>query len=573
MNDLKSVCVEKMGCPECGAKKANQVFYNSDGTYSSYCFSCSHFSDNPYNEIDIAKLPKPKIKSREEIEEELKEVRDYPFVDVPQRKLRAANLEKFGVKVALNEADGKTPMAMYFPYTKNGNITGYQVKTVGFKENKVFSIGDAKGCDLFGWEEAKRSGAYRLIITEGPVDAVAVWQIYTRFNEKEEYLPAVVSLPYGAGQAYNSISKVSAEINRLFKEVIFCFDNDEAGKEAAKKCSLLIPKATSVILPEKDANACIMEGRAKAAYSALAFQKEVAKNTSLVRGASVRELAKQPAQFGELSLPFDNLNKALRGIRYGDNIYIAAGVKCGKTVLKNCLAAHFMSVDDQKVFMACPEESNVNSYKLIAGQLAGRVFHDPEVEFDEVAFDEVAPIIDKNLFMLDAFQHVGWSTLKRDIITAVEEGCKVVMIDPITNLTNGMESGEANRVLQDFAQDIAAMAQDLKFAAFMFSHLKANEAHLGEDRRQKYYEKGQFVDLGNCAHEAGGSIYSNQIAGSRAMMRSATGVWGILANKDPDLDEEIRNTRTLQVMEDRQFGVSGKFPLFYNKNTSRFREI
>jgi len=37
--------------------------------------------------------------------------------------------------------------------------------------------------------------------------------------------------------------------------------------------------------------------------------------------------------------------------------------------------------------------------------------------------------------------------------------------------------------------------------------------------------------------------------------------------------EEIRNTRQIQVLEDRNLGVSDKYSIFYNKSTGRFIEI
>ena len=57
------------------------------------------------------------------------------------------------------------------------------------------------------------------------------------------------------------------------------------------------------------------------------------------------------------------------------------------------------------------------------------------------------------------------------------------------------------------------------------------------------------------------------------MMRSAHLLLALLANKDPDLPEEVRNTRQLQVLEDRNLGVSAKYSIFYNKNTGRFVEL
>jgi len=224
------------------------------------------------------------------------------------------------------------------------------------------------------------------------------------------------------------------------------------------------------------------------------------------------------------------------------------------------------------VFMACPEEPNVMTYKLMANQITGKIFHDPTVEFDEEAYDYAGGVMKDKLYMLNIYQHLGWETLKEDIKEVVSEGCKAVFIDPITNLTNGVESGEANTFLQGFAQELSAMARDMQFTAFLFAHLKASEGQIAADKRMSMYNKGQHLDLGNCSHEMGGSIYSSQFAGSRAMQRSCNLMLGLLGNKDPELPENIRNTREIRVLEDRMYGSSAKYQLFWNKNTGRFVE-
>jgi twinkle protein len=557
----------------CGTKKGLSVFADDTGEVNGYCFACNTYVANPYGTPKTVKdLPEPKVKSQAEIDAEIAEIGGYQVLDLPSRKLRAKNLDKFGVRVSVSEVDGTTPQEMYMPYTKEGKLCAYKVKTIGLKENKTYWLGDGKDVDLFNWEQAKRSGAYRLIITEGEADSVAVDRIYEMYG-KEEYHPAVVSLPYGAGRARQSLQKHAEEIKRLFREVIFCFDNDKAGQEAVAAAMLVLPEAKSVVLPEKDANDCLISGKAKAAYTALAYNAAKPKNTRILSGFELHDKAKQPAKYGELSWPFAQMNRDLRGVRLGETIYISAGVKCGKSTLKSSLIAHFIQNDGVKVFVAAPEEPAEQTYKLVAGQLAGKIFHDPEIEFDEDAFDRAGALLKDNLHILNLYQQLSWHNLKEDIVRAVELGCKVVMIDPITSLSNGLSPADANTMLQAFAQELAALAKDLNFVAILFAHLKAPEGQLSEDKRAGYYAKGKYLDLGNCSHEMGGSVYSNQLAGSRAMMRSAHLLLAILANKDPDLPEETRNTRQIQVLEDRNLGISAKYSVYYNKNTGRFIEV
>ena len=202
--------------------------------------------------------------------------------------------------------------------------------------------------------------------------------------------------------------------------------------------------------------------------------------------------------------------------------------------------------------MAKPEEANKKTYKLLAGKMVGKVFHDPNIEFDYDSYDKAGEMMKGKLSMVNLYQHLGWETLESDIYSAASWGAKVVFIDPITNLTNGLESSVANIRLQEYAQKLAAMALDLNIVIFIFCHLKAPT---------------QGTD-----HEHGGAVLSSQFAGSRAMMRSCNLMIGLEGDKSPDLSVEEKNMRQLVLLEDREFGQTGRFPIYWDINTSLFNE-
>ena len=558
----------------CGTRQGLSVFAEEDGKVNGYCFACNSLVLNPYGVPKIVgDLPPPKVKTDAEIEAEIAEVSGYQFLDIPGRKLRAKTLEKFGIRVAVSEKDGVTPQALYMPLTKDGKITGYKVKTIGLGENnKTYSIGDAKGVDLFNWENARKSGAYRLVITEGELDAAAVDRIH-EMHGKPEYFPAIVSLQYGAGRARESIQKHIKEIKALFKDVVLCFDNDKAGHDAVAKAMLVLPSAKSVMLPEKDANDCLIAGKAKAAYTALSFNAAKPKNSRLVFGEEVHESAREQAKYGELTWPFPRLNAKTRGIRYGETIYVGAGVKMGKSELLNELASHFIEEHGVKVFMAKPEEANKKTYKLLAGKVARMAFHDPDIDFDYEAYDKAGDVLKDKLVMVNLYQHLGWESLKDDISEAAAWGAKVIFIDPITNLTNGIDSATTNTYLAAIAQELSAMALDLNVVIFIFCHLKAPEGNLSKDQRTAKYAAGKYTSLGNAPHELGGDVLSAQFAGSRAMMRSCNYMIGLEGNKDDTLPEEIRNTRVIRLLEDREFGEVASIPVYWNRASTRFVEL
>lgn len=571
-------CIKKIRHEECGGGGL-QIFANEKGDgVNGYCFSCGKYVPNPLGEgttIDDIELPKKK--TEEEIEAELHEIASFTTVDLPERKLRAADLGEFGVKTALSEEDGKTPTLACYPYRNNGTITGYKVKTTG-EHKKTWSIGTLKDVDMFGWDEAVKDGGFKLIITEGEEDAVAMKKIITRFTDKkfEHLKPSVVSLPFGAGTINGKhwARYVKQIRENGFKEVVLAFDNDKPGQEAVNEALKMLPEAKSVKLPSKDANACVVEGKQRKAFNMLTFSAERPKNTRIVSADSLFEEAAVPAEFGELTWPWETMNETTRGIRYGETIYIGAGAKMGKSEVVDTLISHFIENHGIQVFTAKPEQANKSTVKKIAGKIAGKIFDDPKVAFDRKAYDSACEVMRGKLHLVNLYQHLGWETLQADIREAAAMGCKAVFIDPITNLTNGMNAAEANTKLQEIAQTLAQMALDLNIVIFIFCHLKSPEGNISKEQRLKKYQHGNYIGLGNCPHEFGGDVLSAQFAGSRAMMRSCNYMIGLEGNKDPEIeDSEVRNQRHLKLLEDREFGESIIVPLFWNKHTTRFKEI
>jgi len=481
-------------------------------------------------------------------------------MELPERRLRKETLERFGVRIGVKGEDGITPSIAYFPYGKAGTLSGCKVKLL---ENKrMWSIGDMSDVDLFGWGQAVKTGNKTLFITEGEWDAAALFQILNDHNANTQYAkntPAVVSLAHGAASAAKDIARLYPKISKTFKEIVLVFDMDDPGKRAAEEVMNSVHKIKDTDaslkvaeLPSKDANACLMEGKSKACFNATVFNATKPKNTRLVYGSSLKDAARTEAEWG-LSYPWQGLTDATRGARFGETVYIGAGVKMGKSEVVNALAEHFMVEHDLKVFMAKPEEANRKTYQMLVGKAAGKIFHDPNIPFDFEAYDKYEPLIGDKAIMVNLYQHLGWETLKGDIYEAAAEGCKVVIIDPITNLTNQMGSAEANEALVSIAADLSAMAMDLGIIIFIFCHLKAPAN--GEP------------------HERGGKVFSTQFAGSRAMMRSCNYMIGIEGNKDDELPLEERNIRTICLLEDREFGATARVPLYWDYKTGLFNEM
>ena len=548
---MSGKCVGMAKCPQCGGSRV-QVFEQDDGTTDAFCFSCKTvYGSERIDGLDVVEHKKSK-RTPEEIEALLKEVATYQVKRWPSRKLKEEYLDYYGVKVGLSEEDGITPTEYYLPIERKGEVTGYKVRLV--KEKKMWSIGNATDPDMFGWDKAKDAPSPKLFITEGEFDAVALCQALKDNNTNPDYAdiyPAVVSLTHGVGSAVRNIGKLLPEIKKRFKQVVLCFDMDEQGRKAVEEVCKLGDMFVAPDLPEKDANECVIQGKSKALCRAvLTAQKP--KNSRLVRATELFEESKEPAQWG-LSWPWQGLTDLTRGIRFGETIYIAAAEKMGKSEVVNAVGAHLIKEHGLKVLMAKPEEANKKTIKMVNSKLTGHIYHDPKIEFNEAAYNKGEQYMDK-LYMLNLYQHLGWETLKQDIVAAGSEGVKAVFIDPITNLTNGMSSTERNDALMGISQELAAMALDLEMVIFIFCHLNKPPS-------------------GVTPFDRGGIITTNYFAGSSAMARSCNYAIGLQGNRDPDLSEEERNTRQLVLLADREFGESGSVNLFWNKKTGLFAEI
>ena len=548
-------CVEKLGHESCGSSDALQVF-EQDGVYTGFCFSCHKYVHNPYGDKPSGYKPPAAVPLRpvEEILEEVNTIAaTWSTVALPSRGLTKEALEYFGIKVGVSESDGVTPDVAALPVYREGNLVSYKMRSIADK--RIFSLGNSKTPDMFGWQQALASGAPRLIITEGEYDAVAIYQVLKQLSDikYKDFNPAVVSLTNGSSGAKSEVLRNLEEIKRNFKDVVLAFDMDDAGNKAAEDVVKILPTAMRAGLPAKDANECLQKGNLKALKNAVLFKAATQKNTSIVYGSSLKEAAMAKPEWG-LSYPWASMTALTRGERWGETQYLGAGVKLGKSTILNALAAHKITVHDEKVFLCKPEEQNAMTYKLLVGQVAGRIFHDPNKEFDEEAFNEAEKLVGDSVCMLDLYQHVSWENIKQDILTAAGEGYRTVYLDPITCFTNTVSSAEANEMLVRIASEAAAMAHDHKLSMWLFCHLNAP----GKDKKP---------------HEAGGKVLSSQFAGSRSMMRAAHTMWGLQGDKSPELDAEDRNKRQLVLLEDRLMGATGIVDLFYDSTTGKLEEI
>lgn len=135
--------------------------------------------------------------------------------------------------------------AIVYPYFRGDDLVFAKFR----KMPKEFT--SSAGCEpiMFGWQ-AIRSNARSVCLTEGEMDAIAM----------HAYGFPSLSVPTGAG----GLSWVDREYQNLerFDTIFVVFDTDEKGQDGVPElCQRLgRERCRVVILPRKDANACLMDG-------------------------------------------------------------------------------------------------------------------------------------------------------------------------------------------------------------------------------------------------------------------------------------------------------------------------
>jgi len=525
-------------CPECRKNghdsTGNHLIVFSDG--GKYCNRCGYgVNSGVLREIE------------EDINvTDISDIKKLPSATLKDRHLNKSTLEHYGVKVSVSGASGEID-SHYYPIVKDSKVTGYKVREL---PKKMYTQGDSKGAvELFG-QKVTPSGGKKLVITEGELDALSVYQMLYKNNPKWPH--AVVSLPFGAkAQAVAD----NLEFVNSFEEVLVYTDMDDAGKAVAEDIAKLVgAKAKVITTTEKDASDMLVKGKSKEFINAFWNAKEYAPD-GFVTVDDVWEEATAMPTWGR-PWPWPTLTKKTYGRRGGEGLYLGAGAKMGKSEFVNQYTDHCIR-EDEGLALFKLEETPPMTVRKVAGKLKHKQFHKPDGDFtQEELIEGVQSVKDSGVIFYGKYGTNRWGDVEPAIRYAVHklraQGRKFIniVIDPLTRLVDS-DPSVANMQLTEISDSISKLAKDLDFFYIICTHLNAPKT--------------------GKPHEEGGKVHSNQFTGSRSMMRACYYMLGIERDKSAD-DEAERNTSQFVLLEDRAFGLTGKFDVFYNQSTGDYLE-
>ena len=507
-------------CPSCESSDALARYDDGHG----YCFSCSYHEQ----ESGVASEKQPEVS---------KSLIDREYQAIPNRGLNEETCKKWDYGVTLHH--GK-PMQV----ATYRNDAGVPIAQKLRMPDKSFQIlGNSKKMGLYG-EHLWRSGGKMVTVTEGEIDALSV-------SQQTGNKWATVSVPNGAQGAHKAVAR-SLEWLETFESVVFMFDNDEAGREAAERCSLMLSvgKAKIATLPLKDANEMLVAGRGSEIVSAQWGAKPF-RPDGVVLGEDLWEQVSEVDDSESFPYPWAGMNDKTYGIRKGELVTLTSGTGIGKSSICREIAHHLI-INDKKVGYIALEESVSRTAKGIMGISLNLPIHihGTNVGMEQLHDAFQATMGTGNCVLYDHFGSMDSDHLLGKIRYMVKAlDVEYVFLDHISIMVSGYEDGDERRRIDNIMTKLRSLVEEVGIALILVSHLKRPEGK---------------------AHEEGAKTSLAQLRGSASLGQLSDLVLGF--ERDQQAEDEADVT-TVRVLKNRYSGETGvNCTLRYSKETGRLKE-
>ena len=532
---MNSTFLRHERCPDCGSSDALSVY--TDG--HTYCFSC-----NTYHHGESEGREEGDETVQEHSGRHLRLIPEGSYQSLPRRRLQEITLSKFGYTIG-SYLGSTVHIAPY--YNRSGQLVAQHLR---FPDKDFKWLGNPKGVQLFGQPLWRDTGGKMLVITEGEIDAMSV-------SQAQDNRYPVVSIPSGAKGAAKAI-KDNLEFVESYDRVVFAFDNDEAGRQAAQECALLLSpgKARICTFPLKDASDMLQAGRVKEIITCI-WEAKRWRPDGLIAGKDLWDDLILPPANG-YDTPYPLLNNMIHGIRKGELYLFTAGSGIGKSTMVNEIGYHFLMEHGLSIGVIALEESRKRTAERYVGMTLNRPIHIDRDGLDEGEIREAFnKTINNDRFWL--YDHFGSTDLDnlmakiRHMIVAF--GVDFVILDHISIVVSGLDDiAESERKLIDkLMTRLRTLIEETGAGVLAVVHLKRPDGG-------KSYNEGRQVSL-------------TDLRGSGALEQLSDVVIAIERNQQAEDDEE-QNRSLVRVLKNRPVGTVGECDtLEYTPDTGRLLAV
>ena len=517
--DDSSVFLKHAPCPSCGSKD-NLAIYSDH----SFCFGCGHYEGEG----------KPKTAKTA-----MTNLLQCEYQPLNKRGLNEETCRKWGYGTATMNG---SPVQVANFRDANGTVVAQKVR---FPQKNFTILGDSRavprllyGAHLWG------PGQKMIVVTEGELDALSVSQL-------QSLKWPVVSVPNGASGAAKAVAE-NAEYLESFEKVVFMFDMDDPGQQAARDCAdLLSPgKASLAALPLKDANEMLVAGRGSEVIDAI-WRARPHRPDGLVYGEDLWDKLNESREMGGHPYPWAGLNEKLHAIHPRTMVVLTSGTGVGKSSICRELAYHLLMLGEKVGYIALEESVDRSALGLIGVHLNKPVHlhHVRETVTDEElkqGFD--ATLGTGKVVFYDHFGSMENDRLIAKIRQMAACGVTTVFLDHLSIVVSALEGGDERRRIDSACTKLRQLVEEKGITLFLVSHLKRGEGR---------------------ALEEGGQTSLSLLRGSSAIGQLADAVVGL----ERDQQGDNPNMTTVRVLKNRYSGDTGIAGfLKYSKDTGRLIE-
>lgn len=552
--------VKHTECEECGSSDGRAIY--DDGSW--HCFVCQatlpsdehksqHHKEKPRVKSTIVKenmeiKPSNKPAISQEEQNAIKETTSASGNGF--RWIRDDISKPFGVRYAFNEDD--EVVEQYYPCTQDGQLVGYKIREV---PKNFYSKGrTGADCELFMQFKFNRGGKYVLVV-EGELDALSAYQMLSDYNRGRgsTFETAVVSPTTGA----QSKKQIAAQYKFFdsFDNVVLCYDNDKAGKDATEEVIKYLPKGKVKVMQMKykDPNTYLEKDDAKSFITDFYNAKKQIP-VGVLPSADLYDRILQQSKVEKI--PFPPFMKKLNdlfvgGMPLGHIVNIAADTGIGKTTLINELIYYWIFNSPHMIGIVSMElDAGQYGEALLSRHLSQKLalIENSEEKMTLLRSDRVKSKADdltktedgeSRFYLLD-----NRDGTVEEIQDTIEElvvacGAKVVILDPLQDVLDGLSNEEQALFMKWTKGFVKSHGVTFVFINHM---RKTPSGQNGADSEQN-------------------------IMGSSTIIKSASA--NILLKRDKMAEDElIRNSTEISVTKNRVCGLTGPAGMIYYDNAT-----
>jgi archaellum biogenesis ATPase FlaH len=345
-----------------------------------------------------------------------------------------------------------------------------------------------------------------------------------------------------------------------FQRVIVCYDNDVAGKDAVKKLVGVIPKGKMFVmnLSLKDANEYLTKGKEKMFLSAF-FDAPAYSPDGIVGSGGLGAAVRKAANVAKIPLPpfMHRVQKQMAGgIPLGVIVNLGSASGTGKSTFSDEIIYYMIFNSPYKVGVLSLESDSGNYATKVLSRHVGRKIDLIESVEEKLAFLESPAVLaaeeilwklpdgTDRWFVIDE-RDGGLESVKKLILELIIAcGCKLILIDPLQDLMDGLTNDEQ----AVFQRWMKGMTKSHGVTFLNINHTRKTPS-------------------GGKQGSTGADLHEEDFQGSSSIFKSAA--CNLLFSRNKEAEDEIeKNTTVMKMTKCRWTGSTGMSGEYYYQNST-----